>query len=85
MLRDKILTEDALTETAGTTSVKSLAPVDCQRATDPPLNSISYAKLYQVPAVHWTLQCVEELTSHLRRESDVPASPEIQPDFSSVK
>lgn len=74
---------DALT--GATTCTRSFPPVDCQSATVLALKSMSYAKLYQVSGTSCVLHCVFELTSHRRRLSVVPDSPEIRPYLISVK
>jgi len=76
---------DGLPAMPETTLVSGAEPVDCQRPMVPLPKSMSYAKLYQVPATRGVLHCVTLLISQRRVLSVVPASPEIRPYLISVK
>lgn len=65
-------------ETGSTTWVNSSEPVEAHNATVPASKSISYAKLYQVPASKAVLHCEVPPTNQWRSSSPTPY-------FSSVK
>jgi len=76
---------DGLPEIPDTTLVSGAEPVDCQSPIAPLPKSMSYAKLYHVPATRGVLHFVTPPTSQRRVLSVTPASPEMRPYLISVK